>query len=158
MKGAEKGISELSDVGEEDRVAFGLAIRKAKGHWKVSAVLSFILGLSCGRSLAIEQGAHQEFDSPRQHQPSTMSDIVSQGQSYVASMVQAAVSLKLDRAWEVKPLLNGKEVMQIMGAKGPLIGKTMASMMGWQMAHPEASKENCVEWLRARATPKMNEA
>ena len=32
--------------------------------------------------------------------------------------------------------------------KGPQLGKMTAAVMDWQMAHPQGSKEECLEALR----------
>ena len=65
-------------------------------------------------------------------------------------MEQLAVSLKLERAWEIRPLINGKELMKLLNAKGPVIGKAVQEMTKWQLANPGGSVEDCKVYLQER--------
>mmetsp|Transcript_16568 Transcript_16568/g.22247 ORF Transcript_16568/g.22247 Transcript_16568/m.22247 type:complete len:140 (-) Transcript_16568:335-754(-) len=56
--------------------------------------------------------------------------------------------LGLDGVWGLKPLVNGKEVIQVLELpKGPMVGRVMEAQVIWQLTHPEGTKEECVEYL-----------
>lgn len=59
-------------------------------------------------------------------------------------------NMDLSQAHNIKPILNGKEVMQVLKVSpGPKIGEIMSSLMDWQLDNPEATKEDAVRWLMA---------
>ncbi|KAM5569744.1 hypothetical protein ABKV19_016983 [Rosa sericea] len=56
----------------------------------------------------------------------------------------------LDKVWDVKPLLNGKEIMDALQLKsgGPLVSKWQRKLLAWQLAHPLGTAEECLKWLK----------
>ncbi|KAJ4485537.1 hypothetical protein J3R30DRAFT_3283391 [Lentinula aciculospora] len=59
--------------------------------------------------------------------------------------------LGLTTAVDAKPLLDGREVVSLLGAKaGPWTGTVLALVVRWQLEHPEGSKEECSLWLKAQ--------
>ena len=67
----------------------------------------------------------------------------------VQLLTDTAAAWKLDRAWLIKPLLDGKAVQKAAGLSkpGPQLGKLTKAMLSWQFAHPEATIEECRLWL-----------
>ncbi|KAL6189915.1 hypothetical protein ACLB2K_036316 [Fragaria x ananassa] len=63
---------------------------------------------------------------------------------------KAIYDLGLDKVWEVKPLLNGKEIMDVLQLKsgGPVVSKWQRKLLAWQIAHPSGTAEECREWLK----------
>ncbi|KIJ68763.1 hypothetical protein HYDPIDRAFT_82132 [Hydnomerulius pinastri MD-312] len=57
--------------------------------------------------------------------------------------------LGLDSLVDAKPLLNGKEVVEVTGNKpGPWTAAVLAKIVEWQLDNPEGSKDACLSWLR----------
>ncbi|CAK7338091.1 unnamed protein product [Dovyalis caffra] len=52
----------------------------------------------------------------------------------------------LEKVWDVKPLVNGKDIMTVLQLKsgGPLQQKLLA----WQLAHPTGTAEECLDWMK----------
>ena len=140
MSGLSQSIGDVSEVGDEYKVALGLAIRQAKDNWGLAVALAFTLGFDFSEAIA-EVG-----DAKRAAR--VWSEVsATEAQEYVRQYREAVVSLKLDRAWTMKPMLNGKEVMQLLGVSGPQVGKIINGLINWQLAHPHATAEECKRWL-----------
>ncbi|GAB4844808.1 hypothetical protein Ancab_038196 [Ancistrocladus abbreviatus] len=55
----------------------------------------------------------------------------------------------LEKAWEVKPLVNGKDIMHILRLKhGPDVRDWTQKIIEWQLAYPAATADECLEWMR----------
>ncbi|TBU26378.1 hypothetical protein BD311DRAFT_762796 [Dichomitus squalens] len=58
--------------------------------------------------------------------------------------------LGLQAAVDAKPILDGKEVVKLLGATpGQWTGQVLARVVEWQLEHPEGTKQECEAWLRA---------
>ncbi|KAI0757417.1 hypothetical protein C8Q80DRAFT_1133528 [Daedaleopsis nitida] len=59
--------------------------------------------------------------------------------------------LGLPGAVDAKSVLDGREVVKVLGASnpGPWTGHVLARVVEWQLEHPEGTKEECEAWLRA---------
>jgi hypothetical protein len=59
------------------------------------------------------------------------------------------LSLGLDGCWDLKPLLDGNQMMQTLGLKkGPNIGKVMDAQLRWMLhTGPHATQEECAAYL-----------
>lgn len=142
-------VSEAGDsspIADEDKIKLGLAIRSTKEHWRMAGLLSYLFKCPFGRSLnrEDENGIDGE-GSPSSS--ASAEDLVDKCLAHVSKVEDAAVSLKLDRAWEIRPLINGKDMMKLLNAKGPIIGKAVTEMTKWQLAHPEGTAEECKSFL-----------
>ena len=63
-------------------------------------------------------------------------------------LVDTAAAWKLDRAWALKPLLDGKALQQAAGlTPGPQVGVLTKAMLEWQFCHPEAGADECRAWI-----------
>ena len=64
--------------------------------------------------------------------------------------VDAAEAFKVDRAWEIKPLMDGKKVMAALGVQkgGPWLGEYTKKLMVWQLGNPGADEAACAAWLK----------
>jgi hypothetical protein len=82
------------------------------------------------------------------------------GDAAIASNVQLStavyreiVSNGLDLCWQVKPMLNGSDVTNLLGVpRGPLISAYIEEQFRWRMLYPNGTREECEEHLR-RFTP-----
>ncbi|KAI8818714.1 uncharacterized protein EV422DRAFT_601471 [Fimicolochytrium jonesii] len=61
--------------------------------------------------------------------------------------------LGLEDVQDFRAHLNGKEITAMLGMKkpGPAIGEYISKLVEWQLGHPEASKEECTQWVAAYA-------
>ncbi|XP_020970293.1 CCA tRNA nucleotidyltransferase, mitochondrial isoform X8 [Arachis ipaensis] len=65
----------------------------------------------------------------------------------IASRVRVLTGL--DKVWEVKPLINGEDIMNVLQLKeGPLVKEWKEKSMAWQLVDPSRTTEECIDWLR----------
>ncbi|KAI9059577.1 hypothetical protein FKP32DRAFT_1579611 [Trametes sanguinea] len=58
--------------------------------------------------------------------------------------------LNLPPAVDAKPILDGREVVKLLGASpGPWTGQVLARVVEWQLERPAGTKEECEAWLQA---------
>lgn len=54
----------------------------------------------------------------------------------------------LSEAWQLKPLLSGQEVQEILKIKpGNIIGKKLNELLDWQYKNPKATKEEAIDFI-----------
>ena len=61
-----------------------------------------------------------------------------------SQLEQRLLALGLDRVWELRPLLDGHQLMQVLGPalkKGPMIGKVMDAQIRWQLSQDDAGRQ-----------------
>mmetsp|Transcript_36738 Transcript_36738/g.89137 ORF Transcript_36738/g.89137 Transcript_36738/m.89137 type:complete len:578 (-) Transcript_36738:2012-3745(-) len=59
-----------------------------------------------------------------------------------------AFDLNLDGCWKVKPILNGKEMIELLDIpRGPLVGVYAKEQTDWILMNPEGTVEQCREHL-----------
>ncbi|KAL3943672.1 MAG: hypothetical protein SGBAC_002252 [Bacillariaceae sp.] len=69
-----------------------------------------------------------------------------------------AFDLKLDGCWRVKPLLNGKELIELLSIpRGPVVGVYAKEQTDWILMNPEGTAEQCREHLRMLKKKRDNE-
>lgn len=60
------------------------------------------------------------------------------------------VDMNLDNSWNVRPLLDGRELIQALELpKGPLVGIYVDEQVKWMLKHPEGTKDECQDHLLA---------
>jgi hypothetical protein len=68
-------------------------------------------------------------------------------------LIETVENLNVEKAHEMRPLLNGNEVIQLLGVKpGPAIGQVMSGLMEWQMEYPGATKDDATRWIMQNYT------
>jgi tRNA nucleotidyltransferase (CCA-adding enzyme) len=61
------------------------------------------------------------------------------------------VEQDLEGVCELKPIVNGGEIMKSLGAKnGPWMSKATAIILDWQLLNPDTSQETALEQLAGR--------
>lgn len=120
-------------------MALGLAMRKAGSLWPVGIVLASALRTPAAAPL----GEHRAVgaDGPDEQ-------LVQRSVDRCRLLHSAVVAFSLEGAHEWKPLLDGKRLMEVTGARGPAVGAKMAAVVRWQLANPRGTLEECVQWLR----------
>ncbi|KAJ0079797.1 hypothetical protein Patl1_24221 [Pistacia atlantica] len=56
----------------------------------------------------------------------------------------------LEKVWDVKPSVNGKDIMNVLQLKyrGPLVREWQQKLLAWQLAHPSGTGEGCLDWMK----------
>ncbi|PPS11746.1 hypothetical protein GOBAR_AA08891 [Gossypium barbadense] len=56
----------------------------------------------------------------------------------------------LEKVWDLKPLVNGKDIMNVLQLKvgGPLVREWQQKALSWQLAHPSGTAEECLDWMK----------
>lgn len=61
------------------------------------------------------------------------------------------VEQDLEGVCELKPIVNGGEIMKSLGAKnGPWMSKATTIVLEWQLLNPDTSQETALEQLAGR--------
>ncbi|KAL2949132.1 hypothetical protein AAZX31_20G161500 [Glycine max] len=111
------------------RVLTGFLLRELKDYWHVALLISTIL-----HPIDIK-------DEPSQL--SKRRDLFNTVENSITKLAG------LEKVWDIKQLINGKDVMNALQLKGgPLVKESLDKAMAWQLAHPSGTAEECIEWLR----------
>ncbi|XP_065012296.1 tRNA nucleotidyltransferase cca2-like isoform X2 [Musa acuminata AAA Group] len=115
------------------RVLAGLLLRQIKDFWRVSLLASTLLYCRVDHN---DDPSSRQLESERRKMFSKVQSIVTE--------------LGLDQVWEVKPLLDGKAIMNFLQLKtgGPLVREWQQKLLKWQLAHPEGTAEECQDWMK----------
>ncbi|KAI0078482.1 hypothetical protein K474DRAFT_1660286 [Panus rudis PR-1116 ss-1] len=126
----------------KERAAIGMLLRDKSvhnpntgSHWTTSLLFSLIAEL-----VHVYDVAKDELDVER---------CVERIHAYNA-FVSRVEEFSLPSTVEARTLLDGREVVQILGASkpGPWTGQVLSRVMEWQLEHPHGTKEECEAWLR----------
>jgi len=90
-------------------------------------------------------------DPPLPPSPADSKDgIVSFWLSVSQQVYTAILALQLDGCWEMKPLLDGKALIQTLQLpQGPVVGTYREEQLRWMLLHPAGSLEDCTAHLRS---------
>ncbi|CAH2033639.1 unnamed protein product [Thlaspi arvense] len=117
------------------RVLTGFLLRDIKEFWRVALLTSLLLSTVDGVNEDQEIG-HLDFQLDKLRE------------SYL-TIEETIRELGLENIWDVKPLVNGREIMQIAELKGgSLIREWQQKLLTWQLAYPNGSSEECKDWMR----------
>lgn len=115
-----------------NRVFAGLLLRQIKDFWRIALLMSTLL---CPIDRAYDSNGHLDLDVRKE----------------LFLRVESTITeLGLDNVWEVKPLLDGKAIMGVLQLKtgGPLVKEWQDRVIRWQLAHPDGTSEECLDWMR----------
>lgn len=117
------------------RVLTGLLLREIKDFWPVALLMATLLYPANVDYTQDLLNRHFELQKRKE-----LFDVV----------YNEIVKLGLENVWEVKPLVNGKEIMTILQLKagGPLVREWQQKILAWQLAHPSGTSEECLDWIR----------
>ncbi|KAI3799019.1 hypothetical protein L1987_34307 [Smallanthus sonchifolius] len=59
------------------------------------------------------------------------------------------LKLGLEKVWEVKPLINGRDIMKLLELKngGPVVSEWQQKLIQWQLAYPCGNVQECIDWM-----------
>ncbi|MED6118205.1 hypothetical protein PIB30_000834 [Stylosanthes scabra] len=126
------GLIDDVSVASRGRVLTGFLLRDLKDLWRVALLVSILL-----HPIDIN---NIEDESSELHKRRDLFNTVE----------SSIIKLGLDKVWEVKPLITGKDVMNVLQLKGggPLVKEWLDKSMAWQLANPSGTTEECIDWLR----------
>ncbi|KAM7481313.1 hypothetical protein LguiB_005896 [Lonicera macranthoides] len=60
------------------------------------------------------------------------------------------IKLDLEKIWEMKPLLNGNDIINVLDLKGggPIVGELQKKLVEQQLLRRCRNRDECVEWLK----------
>ncbi|KAI3785084.1 hypothetical protein L1987_44196 [Smallanthus sonchifolius] len=119
------------------RILLGLLLREIKDFWRAALMLSTLLHNNDSYGDVIEG----ELDKRTQ---------------VFGKVEQEILKLGLEKVWEIKPLINGKDIMKILelGKGGPVVSEWQRKLLQWQLAYPSGTVEECVEWMTRQTQSK----
>ncbi|XP_039003191.1 tRNA nucleotidyltransferase cca2-like isoform X2 [Hibiscus syriacus] len=117
------------------RVLTGFLLREIKDFWRVALLVSTLLyhsDIDCSQDII---GDHFQLDKRK---------------GIFVSVENAIVKLGLEKVWDLKPLVNGKDIMNVLQLKvgGPLVREWQQKALSWQLAHPSGTAEECLDWMK----------
>ncbi|GAB2286363.1 hypothetical protein Dimus_020778 [Dionaea muscipula] len=114
------------------RIWAGLLVREIKAFWKVALLVST---LSYPVGIELDSADKQFGLDKRMDLFKLVEDVI--------------IKQGLEKVWEVKPLINGKDIMNILHLKpGPVVGDWTRRIVEWQLAYPYGTADECLEWMR----------
>lgn len=135
--------NEISGTPAEIRQRIGLQMRSWNKDWKLCILLAILQ----------ENMAHRDFAEGKIHPlmiKFSFSRCVVAGEydQFLAYIVEN----DLEGVCELKPIVNGDEIMKSLGAKkGPWMSKAVNMALEWQLLHPESTdKEKVLEEIVGR--------
>ncbi|XP_039171973.1 tRNA nucleotidyltransferase cca2 isoform X3 [Eucalyptus grandis] len=117
------------------RVLTGFLLREVKDFWRVAlliALLAYPSPIGCSEDAMFK---HTELDKRKK---------------VFQAVENAILKLGLEKIWEVKPLVTGKDIMNVLQLKcgGPLVKEWQQKLLVWQLATPAGTADECLEWMR----------
>ncbi|XP_034896978.1 tRNA nucleotidyltransferase cca2 isoform X1 [Populus alba] len=117
------------------RVATGFLLREVKEFWRVGLLISTMLYPSDMDST--QDFLEKKFELDRR-------------KDLFKAAEDAIVNLGLEKVWDLKPLVNGKDIMTVLQLKsgGPVVKEWQQKLSAWQFAHPAGTVEECLDWMK----------
>ncbi|ETW05494.1 hypothetical protein, variant 1 [Aphanomyces invadans] len=110
-----------------DRVQVGLLVREVGALWTVCADMAYLVEV-------VLEGV----------------DVSSAREKYAALSTYVTRDAALDNVWEMKPLLNGKEVMEALAlTPGPAVKAMNDAVIAYQLKFPSATRDDVLTHLVA---------
>lgn len=114
------------DFQAEKRVQAGLLLGNIKSLWRLALVLSSVLSIPLDEASVTER-------------------------ANCCLIVESNIlKLGLENVWTRKPSFDGRKVMSLLGLQkgGPLVKEWMGRFHKWELAHPEGTEEQCLQWFQ----------
>ncbi|MCL7043405.1 hypothetical protein MKW94_030076 [Papaver nudicaule] len=117
------------------RISAGLLLREIKSFWRVALLISTL-------SYPIDFD-RAEASEDRQLELGLRKNLFT-------TVENAILKLGLENVWEMKPLVNGREIMTILQLEtgGPKVREWLEKSLEWQLADPNRTSDQCLDWIR----------
>ncbi|KAJ7568212.1 hypothetical protein O6H91_01G023500 [Diphasiastrum complanatum] len=114
------------------RVQLGLLLMKIRVLWRSALVISSILQDQMDYSWILDGNGSLE------------------AAKHCIEFENLILRLGLENIWELKPLLDGQLIMEVLGLQngGPQIKEFKDRAFRWQLAHPTATVKECLDWFQ----------
>jgi hypothetical protein len=134
---------EMSGTPAEIRQRVGLQIRSWNKDWKLCILLAIVQEAMAFRDFA--EGKIHPLIITFQYSRCV---VIREYDQFLAYIVES----DLEGVCELKPIVNGDEIMKSLGAKnGPWMSKAVNMAMEWQLLHPDITeKEKVLEEIAGR--------
>lgn len=121
-------------VASKLRILAGLLLREIKEFWRAALVLSMLLR---GAIIGCTTNSSNKYELDKKRE-------------LFNRIEKAILELGLEKVWEMKPLVNGRDIMSVLQIKsgGPVVKEWQQKLLEWQLAHPSVSAEECIDWMR----------
>lgn len=123
----------------------GRALRRlGADHWEAAVHLACVL---CTDALHVDHGESDEDDSAIMEA--------------VGIVERHVLGSGLLGCWEWRAPLDGRQIMERFGLRGPAVGRVSALLLDWRIANPLKTADDCVAWAEAQreaGTAKWSEA
>jgi tRNA nucleotidyltransferase (CCA-adding enzyme) len=128
---AHQGQAEPLKLTPPCRLRTGLLLRSLKQHWVTCLVAAAAWEI---RSL--------------QRISTNVNSSIEPSLEFYRSVIQ---DLGLDECWQVRPHLNGKEIIsELQLPRGPAVGIYIEDQLQWMLLNPNGTREECVTHLHER--------
>ncbi|EGZ10164.1 hypothetical protein PHYSODRAFT_522402 [Phytophthora sojae] len=133
---AHVGELQVATVEDFDRVKVGLLIRSIGAHWELCRDVALVQEL-------VDGGSDDEARATVSKRYDTFNAQVS--------------GAGLDGVWELKPLLNGNDLVKQLGVKpGPNMKALLDRILAWQLSNPEKTRDECMVHFKAVVAAEAN--
>ncbi|XXG45516.1 hypothetical protein AAC387_Pa02g0582 [Persea americana] len=143
MTSSEDSVVDSAELEEENfdvslpsrrRIWTGLLLRQLKDFWRVALLMSTLLSTNNDHT--------EEFLRDRSKLEEKIDTFM--------RVEDSIIELDLDNVWKVKPLLDGKAIMDVLQLKsgGRQVGEWQQKVVKWQLAHPTGTAEDCIDWIK----------
>ncbi|KAK1410282.1 hypothetical protein QVD17_36817 [Tagetes erecta] len=107
------------------RILVGLILRDIKDFWRAALMLTLVTDEDCS--------VESNVDAIR----------------VFKKVEEEVLKLGLEKSWEVKPLINGRDIMKILEIKngGPVVSEWQQKLIQWQLAYPSGNVQECIDWM-----------
>ncbi|KAK1940510.1 CCA tRNA nucleotidyltransferase [Phytophthora citrophthora] len=126
-------VAELQTATQDsfDRVKVGLLIRSIGSQWELCRDAALVQELANSGSVGEAADARE---------------VVSARYDAFCSQVRDA---GLDGVWELKPLLNGNDLVKQLEVKpGPKMKEMLDHVLAWQLENPEKTRDECMTYFK----------
>jgi tRNA nucleotidyltransferase (CCA-adding enzyme) len=131
-------LQRTPDATSTTRLQAGLLLRATKNMWVTTLMVATVALLRKKQTTSNTQATSDT---------TTTMDWNKRAQEWYHTIV---VDLELDECWKVKPLMNGKDIIQLLGlCKGPLVGIYTQEQIQWMLMHPKGTVEDCKTFLKS---------
>ncbi|KAL9270254.1 ATP-dependent DNA helicase Q-like 1-like protein [Drosera capensis] len=138
----------LTDVPKTSKIRIwtGLLLREIKDLWEVAllvCVLSYPNGIK-------QELLEEDLDMDKRRDLFKLVHDLIINLGIPVFLVEGNIGVpRLERVWDMDPLLNGNDIMNALHLeKGPDVKEWKQNVIQWQLAHPSGTADECLEWVK----------
>jgi len=155
-----KTDSDSSSHSSTVRIKLGRCVKKLKHLWPSGVFLACLISSKeatpIGVETALEETVAWGEDTLRGSLSESIDAVVDlhAHKEMCKSLESAIKAFGIHTCWQWKPLLNGKDVMNILEMEkgGPSLGIAMDACFDYQLVHPEATRDHVIDFLKSNSS------